>query len=128
MPTVQPTHVTAVDTRDGNHFEIYKIAHDGTNVTDIPVSDACINAALLSDDITVAVVAAQETSTSAGITVRNQSSGASGLSPNSQVWVAGDGMKQITIAASVAAGTYFVVARFLGSAGGIGGGAKTLDY
>jgi hypothetical protein len=36
-------------------------------------------------------------------------------------------MKQITIAAGVAAGTYIVVARFLGNAGG-GGVPKTLDY
>jgi len=127
MPTVIPSGVTTVDTRDGNHFEIYTVAHDGTNVTDIAVSDACVSASVLVDDIT-AVVVAEELTTSAGITVRNQSSGTSGLSPNAGVWIASDGMKQITIAASVAAGTYYVVARFAGSGAGAGSGAKTLDY
>lgn len=117
-----------VDTRDGNSFEIYKVYHDGVNVTDLVVSDACLSAAILMDDITASVPAAQETTTSAGITVRNQTSGAAGVhfgGANPAVWATSDGMKQITIAASVVAGWYFVVARFSGSGGSV---PKTLDY
>ncbi len=125
MPTVIPSGVTTVDTRDGNHFEIYTVFHDGTNVTDIAVSDNCVSASVLVDDITSTVVA-EETSTSAGITVRNQTSGTSGLSFGD--WQTSDGMKQITIAASVASGIYYVVARFAGSGAGAGSGAKTLDF
>jgi len=118
MPTIIPSAQASVDTKDGNHFEIYKVTHTTGTTTDIAVPDGCVSAAVLGDDITATVVPIQETSTSAGITVRNLTSGASGLSFGN--WATGDGLKQITIHSDVVTGTYYVVARIVGSAGGTG--------
>ena len=119
-----PSAVTTVDTRDGNSYDIYLVQHDGVNDTVIPVSDACVSAAVLTDDMTDAVIT-QTTGESTGISLLNKTTGTSGLSFGA--WRTSDGMKQIEIDSAVAAGTYRVVARFTGSAGGFGGGANTLD-
>lgn len=111
-----------VDTRDGNHFEVFKVNHVTGSGTNIPVPDGCVSAACLMDNITVAAVPVQETSTAAGVTVRNLTSGANGAG---QTWAANDGLKQVTIHGDVASGTYFIVARYVGSAAGSGGGTST---
>jgi len=126
---VIPTAQASVDLRDGNHFEIYKVSHNGTDDTHINVSDGCVSAAILTDQMLVGApgtaVEVQRTSEgSGGITLDNLTSGTSGLSFGD--WQTNDGVKQIVIDAVTNAGTYFVVARFLG--GGSGGGAKTLDF
>ncbi len=123
MSTVIPLAQASVDTRDGNFYEVYSVKHVTGTTTDIAVPDACVSAAALQDDLTSSTTPVQETSTSAGITVRNQTSGASGLSFGA--WATNDGHKQITIHSGVASGTYKVVARFVGSAAGIGTSRST---
>ncbi len=123
MPTLIPLAQKSVDTGDGNFYEIYTVVHVTGTTTDIAVPDACVSAAVLGDDITSTVVPVQETSTSAGITVRNQTSGASGLSFGD--WAAADGHKQVTIHSGAASGTYRVVVRFIGNAAGIGTSRST---
>jgi hypothetical protein len=115
MATVIPTKVTQVDDRAGNHFEIFEVKHVTTVTTDVAVPDSAIGVAILGDVANDTIVA-QEATTLAGITIRNQTSGASGLGFGD--WAAGDGMKQVTIHADVASGTYQVVVRLVGSAGG----------
>lgn len=125
-----PTAQTSVDLGDGNHFEIFKVFHDGVNDTAINVSDNCVSAAVLTDDMLVGSagvsVIAQVTTETSGMYLIDQSSGTSGLSFGS--WQTSDGVKQITISLEQAPGTYFVVARFTGSGAGSGSGAKTLDF
>jgi hypothetical protein len=123
MATIIPSAQKSVDTLDGNFYEIYTVNHVTGTATDIAVPDACVSAACLQDDLTSSTAPVQETSTSSGITVRNQTSGASGLSFGA--WATNDGHKQITIASSVATGSYKIVARFVGSAGGIGTSRST---
>ena len=123
MPTLIPLAQKSVDTLDGNFYEIYTVQHVTGTTTDIAVPDACVSAAALQDDLTNSTTPVQETSTSAGITVRNQTSGASGFSWGN--WAAGDGHKQITIHSGVATGTYRIVARFIGNAAGIGTSRST---
>jgi len=123
MSTLIPSAQKSVDTLDGNFYEIYTVNHVTGTTTDIAVPDACVSAACLQDDLTASTTPVQETSTSAGITVRNQTSGASGLSFGD--WATNDGHKQITIHSGVATGTYRVVARFVGNAAGIGTSRST---
>lgn len=123
MPTVIPSGQKSVDTLDGNFYEIYIVQHVTGATTDIAVPDACVSAAALQDDLTASTTPVQETSTSSGITVRNQTSGASGLSFGD--WATDDGHKQITIHSGVASGTYRIVARFVGNAAGIGTSRST---
>ena len=120
-----PSHLGAsraiVDTKDGNHFEVFVVTHDGVSITDIPVPDSCVSAAVLMDDITVAALPLQTTSAT-GITVVNRTSGANGAG---QDWATNDGLKAVSITANQLAGTYYVVARYVGSAAGSGGGTST---
>jgi len=107
MATVVPLSTTLIDSRDGNHFTAV--------TTDVFVSDSAVSVSELPDDITASAGIAKETSTSAGITLRNQTSGATGLG---FTMAAGDGVKQVTIHADVASGTYIVVVRHVGNAAG----------
>ena len=123
---VIPSAVTTVDTRDGNHYEIYTVFHNSSEDTAINVSDGCVSCALMPDNQTSSVPAVQTTGESTGIALLNQTSGTSGLSFGD--WQTSDGVKQVIIDAAVVAGTYVVIARFSGSAAGAGSGAKTLDF
>jgi hypothetical protein len=130
---IVPTAQASVDLRDGNHFEVYKVWHDGTNDTHVNVNASCVSCAILTDDMLLgsggANVEQQEvTEQSGGITLQDMTSGTSGLSFNSGVWVANDGVKQLVIDAATLAGFYFVVARFSGSGSGPGAGANTLNF
>lgn len=118
MATIIPSAPLMVDLRDGNHLKVFSVTHTSGTTTDIPVEDSAVSCAVLMNDITAAATPVQETSTSAGITIRNQTSGASGLSFGN--WVASDGLKQVTIHSDVASGTYLVAVRFVGSAAGVG--------
>jgi hypothetical protein len=115
MATVLPLRSTQCDDRYGEHFTIVRVQHITGAASDIPVDDSAVSACELPDDITASAGLAKETSTSAGVTIRNQTSGASGLGFD---WVAGDGTKQVTIASGAATGTYTIVIRHLGSAAG----------
>ena len=117
------TSVATVDTRDGNHFEIFKVTHVSGSGTNIPVPDGCVSAACLFDDQVSVIIPIQEKTTAAGVAVRNLTSGASGVGIGA--WAANDGLKQITIHSDVVSGTYFIVARYTGSAAGSGGGTST---
>lgn len=123
---VIPSAVTTVDTRDGNHYEIFTVFHNGSQDTAINVSDGCVSCALMPDNQTSSVPATQTTTESTGIALLNQTSGTSGLSFGD--WATSDGVKQVMIDGNVAAGTYVVIARFTGSGAGSGSGAKTLDF
>jgi hypothetical protein len=116
------TSQATVDTRDGNHFEIFKVVHVSGSGTNIPVPDGCVSAACLFDDQVTGIVPIQEKTTAAGVAVRNLTSGANGAG---QTWATNDGLKQITIHAGVVSGTYIIVARYVGSAAGSGGGDST---
>ena len=116
------TSQATVDTRDGNHFEIFKVTHVSGSGTDIPVPDSCVSAACLFDDQVTGIVPIQEKTTAAGVAVQNKTSGASGTGIT---WATNDGLKQITIHEDVVSGTYFIVARYVGSAAGSGGGTST---
>ena len=123
MSTIIPTAQKSVDTLDGNFYELYTVQHVTGATTDIAVPDACVSAACLFDDQVSNIVPIQEKTTSAGVAVRNQTSGASGLSFGD--WATNDGMKQITIHSGAASGTYRIVARFIGNAAGIGTSRST---
>jgi len=121
----------SVDTRDGNHYEIYTVTHTTGTDTAINVPDSCVSCALLGDnqlvDSTgVAVPAVQTTTDSTGISLQNKTSGTSGLSFGD--WATNDGVKQIIIDGNVVNGTYKIVARLVGSASGVGGGTKQSDF
>lgn len=130
---VIPTAQASVDLRDGNHFEVYKVWHDGASDTHVNVGASCVSCAILTDDQLVGSggvsVEVQRTAEgSGGITLQDMTSGTSGLSFNSGVWIANDGVKQLVIDAVTNPGFYFVVARFSGSGSGPGAGANTLDF
>ena len=118
MPTLIPTGSQRFDLRDGNNIEIFTVNHVTGTTTDIAVNNSAISCAVLHDDITSSVVPIQEVSTALGITVRDQTSGATGLSFGD--WAADDGLKQVTIHTDVVSGTYIVVVRSAGSAAGAG--------
>lgn len=118
MATVHPLRTTQVDDRFGEHYTIHRVKHITGTASDIPVDDSAVSACELPDDVTAAVGLQKETSTSSGVTIRNLTSGTSGLGFD---WVAGDGTKQVTIASSAATGTYVIVVRHLGSAAGTRG-------
>ena len=121
MPTMLPSNPLTVDLRDGTHLKVFSVRHTTAVTTIIPVEDSAVSCAVLMNDITVAATPVQETSTSAGITIQNiVDASATGLMGGPQTWVANDGIKQVTIHADVATGTYLVVVRFSGNAAGIG--------
>lgn len=121
MATVLPLRTTQVDDRFGEHYSIFRVKHVTGTASDIPVDDSAVSACELPDDITAAAGLVKETSTSAGVTIRNLADDtASGLGFN---WVAGDGTKQVTIASGAPSGTYTIVVRHLGSAAGTRGSA-----
>lgn len=117
MATVIPTKITEVDDRFGDHYSIFEVRHTTGTASDIIVPDSAVSASELPDDITVDAGLAKETSTSAGVTIRNQTSGSSGVG---FTFAAGDGVKQVTIASGAATGTYKIVVRHVGSAAGLG--------
>ncbi len=117
MATVIPTRVTQVDDRAGNHYEIFEVQHVTGTTTDVIVADSAGSVSELPADITAGAGVAKEASTAAGITIRNQTSGASGVGYD---FAAHDGVKQVTIHADVASAIYNVVVRHLGSAAGTG--------
>lgn len=118
MATIMPTKVQDVDTRDGNHYRIFTVVHTTGTASDIAVPDTAASACELPVDITVSAGLAKETSTSAGVTIRNLTTGASGFGFD---WATGDGQKQVTIASGAASGTYIIVVRMIGSPAGLGG-------
>lgn len=118
MATVIPTKEIKIDTRDGNHYQVFEVQHITGTASDIVVDDSAVSACELPPDITSSAGLAKETSTSAGVTIRNLNSGASGLGFTFQ---AGDGVKQVTIASAAASGTYKIVVLHVGSAAGVGG-------
>ena len=117
MATVIPTSITQVDDRAGNFYEIYMVQHVTGTVTDVAVPDSAIGVAILTDVVNGTIVI-QEAATSAGVTLSNRTSGASGFSFGD--WAAHDGFKQVTIVSGIASGTYPVVVRFVGNPGGTG--------
>ena len=118
MVTIVPTNSTDIDDRAGNHYQIFIVNHTTGAASDIVVDDSAVSACELPPDITTSAGLAKETSTSAGVTIRNLTSGSSGLG---FTFAAGDGVKQVTIASGVATGTYVIVVRHVGSAAGRGG-------
>lgn len=123
MAVVVPTRITQVDDRFGQFFEILRVKHVSGAASDIIVDDSAVSACELPADITSDAGLAKETSTSAGVTIRNQTSGTTGLGFS---FAANDGVKQVTIASGVASGTYDIVVKHVGSAGGHGG-TKSAD-
>lgn len=118
MATIMPLKEQNVDTRDGNHYIIYTVQHTTGAISDIVVPDAAVSACELPVDITASAGLAKETSTSAGVTIRNLTTGASGLG---FTFATGDGVKQVSIASAAASGTYIIVVRCIGSQSGLGG-------
>ena len=119
MATVVPTKQQHVDTRDGNHYEIFTVNHTTGTASDVVVADSAVSACELPDDITASAGLAKETTTSAGVTIRNLTSGAG---PGSLTFQAGDGVKQVTIASAAATGSYKIIVRHVGNAAGVGAG------
>jgi len=122
MATVVPLKQQDIDTRDGNHYQIFEVQHVTGTASDIVVDDSAVSACELPDDITASAGLAKETTTSAGVTIRNLTSGASGLG---FTFAANDGVKQVTIASGAATGTYKIIVRHIGNAAGVGGTKAT---
>jgi len=125
---VVPTKQLVVDDQAGNFYIIAEVHHTTGDDTLLVVPDSAVSCAELPAANGVAPAITQgstgsNTATvnpaSGAMVVQNATSGASGLGFS---FVAGDGVKQVIIDTNVATGTYKIVVRCIGSAGGVGAG------
>ena len=119
MPSVIPSNQQVFETRDGEWYLVATLEHRNGVTTYFNVPDSAASVSELPRDITVAAGLAKQTTDTSGsnITITNQTTGASGLG---FTWAAGDGVRQVTINTDATSGTYKVVVRGIGSAGGTG--------
>lgn len=122
MASIIPSKVAWADTRDGNHYQVFTVTHTTGAVTDIIVDLSAVSACELPNDITVNAGLVKETTTSAGVTIADPTSG----SHQSGTFAAEDGIKTVRIASAAASGTYIIVVRHVGSAAGVASSRETV--
>ena len=125
---VMPANLVTVDDRSGNSYMIFDVVigalSEDVNETYVILPDSAISAAELPASNAapvISLIAGSDTATvnpsTDEMAVINDTSTASGLG---FTFVAGDGVKQLIIDQTVAAGTYKIVVRCTGSAAGTG--------